>query len=129
MIRQVLLALATTVAFAQAAVAGPAQPYTKEAFAAAQKEGKPILVDIHADWCPTCKAQGTTLSAIATDPAFSGLTIFEVDFDKQKDVVRFFQASRQSTLIAFNGAKETARSVGSTNAKEIRALAGSALAK
>jgi len=43
--------------------------------------------------------------------------------------VRFFQASRQSTLIAFNGAKETARSVGSTNAKEIRALAGSALAK
>jgi len=26
------------------------------AFDALQKEGKPTLVMIHADWCPTCKA-------------------------------------------------------------------------
>lgn len=129
MIRHAFLALAASVAFAQAAVAGTLQAYTKEAFAAAQKDGRPILIDIHADWCPVCKAQGTTLAAIATDPEFAGLTIFKVNFDKQKDDVRSFQATRQSTLIAYAGAKETARSVGSTNAKEIRALASSALTK
>ena len=31
--------------------------YSAEAFKAAQASGSPILVEIHADWCPTCKAQ------------------------------------------------------------------------
>lgn len=129
MIRQTLLALAASIAFAQMATAGTMAPYTKEAFAAAQKAGKPIIVDIHADWCPVCKAQAPTLAAIAADPKFENLAVFKVNFDKQKDDVRSFNASRQSTLIAFNGGKETARSVGVTAAKEIRALADTALAK
>lgn len=129
MIRQMFVALAATVAFAQAASAGTIQPYTREAFTAAQKDGRSILIDIHADWCPVCKAQGTTLSAIAADPEFARLTIFKVNFDKQKDDVRSFQATRQSTLIAYAGARETARAVGVTNAKDIRALASTALAK
>ena len=31
--------------------------YTPAAFDAAQKAGRSILVEIHAPWCPTCRAQ------------------------------------------------------------------------
>ena len=31
------------------------QVFEAEAFAAAQAEGRPILVDITASWCPTCR--------------------------------------------------------------------------
>jgi hypothetical protein len=42
---------------------------------------------------------------------FKNLVYFVVDFDNQKDAVKFFGARMQSTLIAFKGATETGRSV------------------
>ena len=38
------------------AIAADWKPFTQAEFNAAQKEGKPILVDIFAPWCPTCRA-------------------------------------------------------------------------
>src|SRR5579884_3320986 len=49
-------------ALATPAFAAETMSYTPDAFAAAQKAGKPILVAIHASWCPTCKAQKPILS-------------------------------------------------------------------
>jgi thioredoxin 1 len=57
------------------AIAGPIQTYSVSAFKAAQKAGKPILIDVHADWCPTCRAQAPTIVEISKDPAFSKLVI------------------------------------------------------
>ena len=37
------------------------------------------------------------------EPKFKDLIYFIVDFDAQKDAVRFFGAQMQSTLIAFKG--------------------------
>jgi thioredoxin 1 len=92
-------------------------PYTSQAFAAAQKAGDPT-----ASWCPTCKAQKPILSKLESDPKFKDLKVFDVDFDSQKDVVRNFKATMQSTLITFKGDHETARSVGDTNPDSIGAL-------
>src|SRR6516225_560867 len=50
-----------------------------------------------------------------------------VDFDTQKDAVRFFGARMQSTLIAFKGTTETGRSVGETERSSIAALLNKAL--
>ena len=50
------------------AFAGTAVPYSAEAFKAAQASGSPILVEIHADWCPTCKAQSPILDKLTADP-------------------------------------------------------------
>ena len=91
-------------------------------FAAAQKAGEPIFVAIHAAWCPTCKAQKPILSELMAEPKFKSLVYFIVDFDGQKDAVRYFGARMQSTLIAFKGATETGRSVGDTDPASIAAL-------
>ncbi len=44
--------------------ANTAVPFSAEAFKAAQASGGPILVEIHADWCPTCKAQQPILDKL-----------------------------------------------------------------
>jgi len=96
--------------------------YTPEAFAATQKAGKPIFVGIHASWCPTCARQKPILSELMADPKFKNLVYFVVDYDSQKEAVKFFGARMQSTLIAFKGEKETGRSVGDTDRSSIAAL-------
>jgi len=96
--------------------------YTPEAFAATQKAGKPIFVGIHASWCPTCARQKPILSELMADPKFKNLVYFVVDYDSQKEAVKFFGARMQSTLIAFKGEKETGRSVGDTERSSIAAL-------
>jgi thioredoxin 1 len=96
--------------------------YSPDAFDAAQKAGKPILVEIHAPWCPTCKAQTPILTNLEAEPQYAGLKVFHVDFDSQKEAVRRFGARMQSTLVVFKGEAETGRSVGDTNADSIAAL-------
>src|SRR5262249_51220852 len=111
---------------AATAVVAPAY-FDPASFDAAQKAGKPILVAIHASWCPTCKAQEPILSEFMAEPKFKDLIYFIVDFDTQKDAVRFFGAQMQSTLIAFKGTTETGRSVGDTERSSIAALLNKAL--
>ena len=116
------VALTTATAFA-----GELKPFETTAFEAAQQAGNPIVVDIWASWCPTCAAQEPIVEKLAASPDFSEVTVFKVDFDKQKDVVQALGAQRQSTLIAFKGASETARSVGDTDPASIETLFRSAL--
>jgi thioredoxin len=102
-------------------------PYSDQAFKAAQAAGEPILVEIHAGWCPTCKAQKPIIDKLAETPKFKDLKIFRVDFDDMKPVVKAFGAKMQSTLIVFKGATETGRSVGDTKDASIAALLDKAL--
>lgn len=130
--RALLAAAVAAVALLGVARPGPAlaetaTPFTTAAFDAAKAEGKSILVEISAPWCPTCKAQKPILADIKGKPDFGPLVIMEVDFDSQKDVVRALGAQMQSTLIAFKGTTETGRSVGDTDPASIEALARSAL--
>ncbi|MCJ2076238.1 thioredoxin family protein [Methylobacterium sp. E-016] len=115
-----LLALAP-LAFAQAQ-AGEMKLYSQEAFDAAQKAGKPILVEVSAPWCPICKTQKPILAKLSADPRFKDLQIFDIDFDSQKDLLRKLDVRMQSTLIAYKGAVETGRSVGETQPEWIEGL-------
>jgi thioredoxin 1 len=118
---------AASVLTSATAFAAEEQPFTRQAFQAAQSTGKSILVEIHASWCPTCAAQKPILSKLFADPKFKNLAVFRVDFDSQKDEVRNFKARLQSTLITFKGKEEIARSVGDTNADSIADLLALAL--
>jgi thioredoxin 1 len=102
-------------------------PFTQQAFDAARAAGKPVLVDITASWCPTCKAQRPIIERLSADPRFADLVVLEVDFDSQKDVVRAFKARAQSTLIVFRDTAETGRSVGDTDPAAIEALLATAI--
>ncbi len=106
--------------------AGPAlateTAFDSATFDALQKEGKSVLVSVHADWCPTCKAQEPIVSELLKTPALQGITALRVDFDKQKDVVKSFKVQYQSTLIVFKGGKEVGRSTGDTKKDAIGAL-------
>jgi thioredoxin 1 len=127
--RSLLLAIVASVALIGALPAAAAdwKPFSAESFAAAQKEGKSILVDIFAVWCPVCRAQNPILVQLTREPRFKDLVVFKVDFDNQKGDVRALKAQQQSTLITFKGETEKGRTVGDTNEKSITALVDSAL--
>jgi thioredoxin 1 len=110
-----------------AALAATQTPFSSDAFQKAQAAGKPILIAVHADWCPTCKAQTPIINELAAQPKFKELTIFRVDFDSQKADVKRFGAQMQSTLIVFKGSKETGRSVGDTKRDSLAALLDKAI--
>ena len=97
------------------------------AFAAAQKAGKGILIDVSAPWCPVCQAQQPILSGLFAEPEYKDLVVFEVDFDSRKDVLKALNVRQQSTLIVFKGAVETGRSVGVTDPAAIAALVGKSI--
>lgn len=109
------------------AMAQPIQPFSSAALKAARAAGEPVLVDAYASWCPTCRKQAPTIDAMANDPAFAKLLILRLDYDNQTAEKRELGIVQQSTLIAFDGNKETGRLVGVTDPDQIKALAKSAL--
>jgi thiol-disulfide isomerase/thioredoxin len=110
-----------------AALALAPVPFDASAFTASQAAGKTILVQIHADWCPQCAAQRPIIADLIKTGRFKDMVIYNIDFDTQKDLVRKFNAQRQSTLIVYKGATETGRSVGATQAGPITELLASGL--
>jgi thioredoxin 1 len=116
------IALSVSTALPGAVAAAEIKPFTPAAFDAAKAAGKPILIDVTAPWCPTCKAQHPILSGLEAQPKFKDLVVLDVDFDSQKDVLRRFNVRMQSTLIGFKGDKETARSTGDTKPESITRL-------
>jgi len=126
--RRSILLLAAGILFTLApASAMEPSAFTPEAFLGAQQAGKPILVDITAPWCPTCKAQAPIIQELTSREVYKDVVVFHVDFDNQKDVVRSFNARSQSTLITYRGQEEVARSVGVTDPAAIEDMLAKAV--
>jgi thioredoxin 1 len=101
--------------------AAEVKPYDQATFVALRAAGKPVLIHVYADWCPTCKQQTPVVDALLTTPEFRTYTVLLVNFDTQKDVRQALRAAQQSTLIVYRGQREVARSVGETNKDAIAA--------
>lgn len=115
MMLRLALSGVVSLTLASAALAGEVWPYNADAFATAQASDAPIVVHITADWCPTCHVQRPIVRSLAEDQANPDLIVFELDFDGDKDLLRQFGVRTQSTLIAYRGTEERARSVGVTS--------------
>jgi thioredoxin 1 len=116
------MTLVASIFWAVISFAADRVPFHQKTFEAAQAAGKSILVDVLAPWCPVCRAQKPVIEKLSLLPEYKDLTIFDVDFDTQKAVLRSLQVQQQSTLIVFKGAKEVDRSVGSTDPSAISDL-------
>jgi len=101
-------------------------PYTPAALAQAQQADKAYALHFHADWCPVCRAQSKVIDALKADPKL-GLSVFVVNYDREKALRKQFGVRTQSTLIAFKGKSETGRLAGDTDPGNIRAVLASAL--
>jgi thioredoxin 1 len=96
--------------------------FTDAAFDAAQAAGRPILIEVTAPWCPTCRVQKPHIDAAAADPRMRDAVLLSVDFDSQKDALRRLNVRSQSTLIAMRGREERGRATGVTDGAAIREL-------
>jgi thioredoxin-like negative regulator of GroEL len=122
---RILLALLAFLA-AASAHALEVVPYTPAAVAQAQQAGKSYVLHFHADWCPVCRAQSKVIESLKADPKLN-VTVFVVNYDKEKSLRKEQGVRTQSTLIAFKGKSETGRLAGDTDADNIRAVLASSL--
>ena len=115
-----LLAVASFVALT-IAHAAETKPFDQNTFEALQAAGKPILIDVYAEWCPTCRQQAPIVTALLTTPEFKDFTVLKVNFDTQKNVRQALRVAQQSTFIVYRGKTEVARTVGDTSKDSIAA--------
>ncbi len=127
MLVRAFLALAFASVMAVGASAAEFATFTAEAFDGARKSGKSILVHVHAPWCPTCRAQMTTLDKLAPSADFKDVVALRIDFDSQKDALKAIGATSQSVIVVYKGETEVGRSVGATDPKIVEDVARKAL--
>ena len=114
------------IAAASAAQALEIKPYTPAALAEAQQADKPYALHFHADWCPVCRAQSKVLEGMKADKKMN-LTVFVVNYDKEKDLRKQYGVRTQSTIISFIGKVEAARLAGDSTEQKIREVLSAAL--
>lgn len=107
---------------ASIAMAGDIKPFSQQDFDQLTKAGQPVVLDISAPWCPTCKAQKPIIDGLMKQPAYKDVTLMTIDFDSAKPTLKKFKVTMQSTLVAFKGDKEVGRSVGDTTPEGLEGL-------
>jgi thioredoxin 1 len=122
---QILLAI-TALAICNLASALDVKPYSEAAFAQSQKTGQASALHFHADWCPTCKKQSSSIEQLKADKVLN-LTIYVANYDTEKGLKQKHGVNAQSTLIVFKGAAEKARLAGQTSPEAIKEALQAAL--
>ena len=102
-------------------------PFEQAKFDQLLKDGKPVVLHIHADWCPVCRAQDAVLEDLLPLDEFKNLTVMRADFDTEKTLLRKYKVRNQSTFIVFKNGKEVTRSTGETDSTHIAELLKKAL--
>lgn len=106
---------------------GRFEPFSSERFEALQAQGRAVLVDVYADWCPTCRRQSAILARLLAEEAFEDLVALKLDWDAQRSEARALGAPRQSTLFVFRGGERQVMSVAETDEARLREVLGTAL--
>jgi thioredoxin 1 len=106
---KLLAAAAAAAVVAVPAQAGEIRAFDNSVFQADQTQNRPVVIWVHAPWCPVCRAQEKTITQLLATPSYKGVTVLKIDFDTQKPLWTKFGATMQSTLIGFHGRRETGR--------------------
>jgi len=72
--------------------------YSQARFAAAQQEGKNIVLFFHADWCPTCHVLDQAIvNGLERVP--DNTAILKIDFEERSDLKREYEIQYQHSLV------------------------------
>lgn len=93
-------------------------PFTLDAFHQSQKQNEKILLIFFADWCPTCQAQKKVISKMESD--LKGITVYNVNYDKETDFKKEMRVTQQSTFVSIYGGVESGRATGITSEEAIK---------
>ena len=113
--------------FAALAALAAELPYDKAQFDTALAQGKPVIVDFSASWCPTCKAQKPIVEALMKEKKLEPVTLFVADYDQETALKKQLGVTQQSTFVVFKAGKEVGRSTGQTQKQAIADLFDKAL--
>lgn len=105
---------------ASTARAGEIVPANMEAYKQAATAKKPIIMHVHATWCPVCAKQNVVIESLMKEAEFKDVIVFKIDFDTDKGLVEQLGVKNQSTLIAAKGALEIERTAGISDKEQIR---------
>ncbi len=113
--------------FSLNATAVSREEFDKERFDALTRDNALILVDIFANWCPTCARQREILDRYQQQNPDAPLHILTVNYNTQREWVRHFGATRQSTFLLYRGTERIWMSVAETSEDRITARLDEAL--
>ena len=85
-----LIALSTA---ASLAMAGEVKPFNQADFDKLAAAGMPVVLDVSATWCPTCKAQKPIIDSLMKQPAYKDVTLMTIDFDDNKPTLKKFKVA------------------------------------
>ena len=88
--------------------------------------GKPVLVDLWAEWCAPCRKVGPLVDEISTERTDS-LSVFKLNVDDNPDVAMRYGVNSIPTLLVFSGGEEVGRIVGALPKARIEAALDEAL--
>lgn len=127
--RKLILALAAFFAFSvnPSLAAGEFSAYDKAKLEAAIKDGGPVVVHVHAEWCPVCRRQVVILDELFKNPAFAAVQTIRVNYDRDRGFIADYKVKRQANILVFKGGKEVARVDYDSNEDRIRAAINRAL--
>lgn len=121
------LAAAAGLWFAVTAALAGEVPFNQAKFAAALAQGRPVIVDFAAPWCPTCRAQKPIVQGLLKQDRFGPVTLFLADYDTEVALKKQLGVTQQSTFVVFKGGKEVGRATGQTQKQAIADLFDKAL--
>jgi len=93
--------------------------FKKDAFLAAQKSGKTVVINSWNRWCYTCVKQEKIIKQAKED--FKNI-LFLSYAQKNKDIATYLNIDYRSTIVVYKNNKEIARAIGITKKEEIYSL-------
>ena len=93
-------------------MSGNAREFTDDNFQnEVLQSGKPVVVDLWADWCAPCRALAPTIDALAGE-LVDTITIGKLDITANPNTPAQFDVTAIPTILCFNGGKLVHRIVG-----------------
>lgn len=96
------------------------EEYSAERFDSLMADGKPILVEVYASWCPICLLQHRALESMYAQGYELPFQAIRVDFDKDKVFLERFNFKHTGTMVLFNKGQEIARQSGLVTQDKIK---------